>query len=220
MCPELDQALRELASQLLNELREHQHRQHTEAEAWATQAIAALSAGRVVPTPAEIQEMRAQHSGAPLAVWLGLLLDGIPESVVIGTGLLALVSMRLTVTESVSFLDVIPYTLIAGLVLSNFPEAMASSVGMKEHGWRPQNIVWMWTLLMVVTAFGAGVGYLLGEVVPPVLLTAIEGIAAGAMLTMLASTMIPEAVHLGGGSIVGISTLTGFLSAITFELFE
>ncbi len=220
MCPELDQALRELASQQLNELREHQHRQHAEAEAWATRAIAALSAGRVVPTPAEIQEMRAQHSGAPLAVWLGLLLDGIPESVVIGTGLVALVSMRLTVTESVSFLDVIPYTLIAGLVLSNFPEAMASSVGMKEHGWRPQKIVWMWTLLMLVTAFGAGVGYLLGEVVPPVFLIAIEGIAAGAMLTMLASTMIPEAVHLGGGSIVGISTLTGFLSAITFKLFE
>jgi CRP-like cAMP-binding protein len=106
MCPELDQALRKLASQRLNELREHQHRQHAEAETWATQAIAALSAGRVVPTPAEIQEMRAQHSGAPLAVWLGLLLDGIPESVVIGTGLVALVSMRLTVSESISFHEV------------------------------------------------------------------------------------------------------------------
>jgi zinc transporter ZupT len=105
-------------------------------------------------------------------------------------------------------------------MLSNFPEAMASSIGMKEHGWKPQKIVWMWTLLMIVTALGAGVGYLLAELVPPVFLIAIEGIAAGAMLTMLASTMIPEAVHLGGGSIVGISTLTGFLSAITFKLFE
>ena len=73
---------------------------------------------------------------------------------------------------------------------------------------------------MIVTAFGAGMGYLLGEAVPHAFLTAIEGVAAGAMLTMLASTMIPEAVHLGGGSIVGMSTLIGFLSAITFELFE
>jgi len=91
---------------------------------------------------------------------------------------------------------------------------------MKEHGWRPQKIVWMWIVLMIVTAFGAGVGYLIGEVVPHVLLISIEGMAAGAMLTMLASTMIPEAVHLGGWSIVGMSTLIGFLSAISFKLFE
>ena len=220
MCPELDQALRELASQRLNELHEHQHQQHAEAEAWAARAIAALKSGTDIPTPAEIQRVRGEHSGAPLAVWLGLLLDGIPESVVIGTALVALVSMRLTVMESVSFLDVIPYTLIAGLFLSNFPEAMASSVGMKEHGWSPQKIVWMWTVVMIVTAFGAGVGYLIGEAVPHAFLIALEGVAAGAMLTMLASTMIPEAVHLGGGSIVGMSTLIGFLSAITFKLFE
>ena len=40
------------------------------------------------------------------------------------------------------------------------------------------------------------------------------------MLTMIAQAMIPEAVHLGGASIVGPSTLAGFLSAVAFKLLE
>ena len=78
----------------------------------------------------------------------------------------------------------------------------------------------MWTTLMIMTALGAGVGYALGEALPHSFLVAIEGVAAGAMLAMIASTMIPEAVHLGGGNVVGMSTLVGFLSAIVFKLFE
>jgi len=48
----------------------------------------------------------------------------------------------------------------------------------------------------------------------------LEGIAAGAMLTMIAQTMIPEAVHLGGSAMVGLSTLAGFLAAVGFKLVE
>ena len=79
----------------------------------------------------------------------------------------------------------------------------------------------MWSALMVITAVGAGVGYLLGEVVSHTMLIAIEGLAAGAMLTTIASTMIPEAVQLSGSSSrVGISTLVGFLSAVAFKILE
>jgi zinc transporter ZupT len=48
----------------------------------------------------------------------------------------------------------------------------------------------------------------------------IEGLAAGAMLTMIAQTMIPEAVHLGGTKVVGLATLAGYLSAVAFKIFE
>lgn len=220
ICPELDQALRDLASQRITELHAYAHQRHAEAEDWAQQAVVALKEGGDIPTPAEIRQVRAEHSGAPLAVWLGILLDGIPESIVIGTGFLSLVSMRLSLSPHINFVDVIPYTLIAGLFLSNFPEAMASSMGMKEQGWGALKILWMWTVLMIVTGVGAGIGYLIGDAVPHTLLVAVEGVAAGAMLTMIASTMIPEAVHLGGGSVVGLSTLIGFLSAISFKLLE
>ena len=47
-----------------------------------------------------------------------------------------------------------------------------------------------------------------------------EGLAAGAMLTMIAQTMIPEAVHLGGPTITGLSTLIGFVAAVSFKVFE
>ena len=91
---------------------------------------------------------------------------------------------------------------------------------MNQAGFGKAKIIILWTSLMVITALGAGLGYALGESLPHSVAILVEGVAAGAMLTMIASTMIPEAVHLGGGNIVGISTLFGFLSAIAFKLFE
>ena len=67
---------------------------------------------------------------------------------------------------------------------------------------------------------GAGARYALGEAMPHTFLVEIEGVAVGAMLTMIASTMIPEAVHLGRANAVGMITFVGFLSAIIFKLFE
>lgn len=71
---------------------------------------------------------------------------------------------------------------------------------------------------MVVTGLGAGVGFGLGESLPEATQAGIQGVAAGAMLTMIASTMIPEAVHLGGRNVVGLSTLAGFFAAVGFAL--
>ena len=220
VCPELDHALKELVSHRLEQLNAQKEQQREEAREWATKAIAALRHGAEIPTAAEIRQVRTEHSGAPLAVWLGILLDGIPESFVIGSDFLGLLSMKLSASPEVGFTEIIPYTLLAGLFLSNFPEAMSSSLGMKIQGWRARKILFMWTTLMVITALGAGAGYALGQALPHSFLIAIEGAAAGAMLTMIASTMIPEAVHLGGSNLVGLSTLIGFLSAIVFKLFE
>ena len=158
--------------------------------------------------------------GAPLAVWLGILLDGIPESLVIGFGFLTMLSARLTSTGSVAIGEVIPFTLVAGLFLSNFPEALSSSANMRQQGWSNSTIFNLWFSLMVITALGAGLGYVVGETLPHAWLVFAEGLAAGAMLTMIASTMIPEAVHLGNPSAVGLGTLAGFLSAIAFKLLE
>ena len=150
-----------------------------------------------------------------------MLIDGVPESIVIGSGFLGLVGSRLAEGEIVSFASVVPYALIAGLFLANFPEALSSSVAMRGQGWSARRVFSLWLALMAITAVGAGVGYLLGEAVSHATLVAIEGLAAGAMLTTIASTMIPEAVHLSGsGARVGLSTLVGFLVAISFKLLE
>ena len=72
----------------------------------------------------------------------------------------------------------------------------------------------------ILTSIGAATGYLVGSAISHELLVGIEGLAAGAMLTMIAGAMLPEASHLGGGTLTGMSTLAGFLSVVAFKLLE
>jgi len=219
--PEFDERLRALATERLVEIRRRDEEQGEEERRWGQEAISALASGGVVPTPARMRRSSEEHGGAGLAVWLGILIDGIPESIVIGAGLFGLLTARLAAGVDVVFADVVPYALIAGLFLSNFPEALSSSLAMRAQGFGTARIYTMWIALAVITALGAGVGFLLGESVTHTTLVAIEGLAAGAMLTTIASTMIPEAVHLAGsGTRVGLATLLGFLSATAFKLLE
>ena len=134
-----------------------------------------------------------------MAIFLGILLDGIPESFVIGANVLNSGGITLS--------------LLAGLFLANFPEALSSAAGMRDQGMSARRILVMWIIVMVVTGVGAGVGAVVLQEAPGTLFAFIEGLAAGAMLTMIAETMLPEAYHKGGG-VVGLSTLGGFLAAI------
>jgi CRP-like cAMP-binding protein len=193
-----------------------------EADEWVEEAMTALMDIVVVPTENQLQEASEEHGGAPMAIWLGILLDGIPESFVIGSALVVSITAAIAQNgvESITLGTMIPYTLIAGLFLANFPEAMSSSIGMKKQGWGSLRIFLMWFSLTVLTSAGAGIGYWLGGSVDHGIVVMIEGLAAGAMLTMIAAAMIPEAVHLGGSNVTGLSTLLGFLAAVSFKLLE
>jgi zinc transporter ZupT len=113
----------------------------------------------------------------------------------------------------------ISLSLIVGLFLSNFPEALSSSVGMRQQGMGFWRILGMWTALTLITGLGAAAGSLLFQEASPNLFGFVEGLAAGAMLTMIAETMLPEA-YLKGGNVVGLSTLAGFLIAIFSKTLE
>ena len=172
-----------------------------QSKAWVRAATADLDSRIAAPTHTEIREAAAEHRGAPLAIWLGILLDGIPESLVIGSSL---------VQASVSA------SLIAGLFLSNFPEALSSSVGMLEQRYPRWRISLMWLSLTLLTGIGAYAGNILFRGMPHGIFALVEGVAAGAMLTMIAETMLPEAER-HGGAVTGASTLLGFLAAIFFK---
>ena len=90
---------------------------------------------------------------------------------------------------------------------------------MRQQGMNFRRIFVMWTSLMFLTGIGAALGVVFFAGAPPVLYSLIEGVAAGAMLTMIAQTMLPEA-YFKGGSITGFATLLGFLAAIFFKTLE
>ncbi len=218
--PEFDQIIRNLSVERIEEMaRDNRQRERVEEE-WAEQASKALKTGVEIPSPQQLRAAHEEHSGAPMAIWLGILLDGIPESLVIGMGLASLLFVQQSSGLAPEFFDLVPYTLIAGLFLSNFPEAFSSSVGMKKQGMRSSRVFWLWFSLMLITGVGAGLGYLISELMAQSLVIGIQGIAAGAMLTMIAAAMIPEAAHRGGPTASGVGTMLGFLAAISFKLLE
>lgn len=183
-------------------LTERQHLDAKRAAAWVDQAARSVAGGRILPSLSDITRQVTSHKEAAVAMYLGMALDGIPESFVIGANVLS--------TGGISL------SLLSGLVLANLPEALSSAAGMRDQGLRVTRILVMWTSLMLMTGIGAALGAVLLVSASAELFAIIEGVAAGAMLTMVAETMLPEAFHKGGG-VVGLSTLAGFLIAIFFD---
>jgi CRP-like cAMP-binding protein len=213
--PGLQAAVQQVVRERLHELSERAAADH-EAASWEEEALDSLERMALVPTAEDIREEVKEHhgEGAALAIWLGIALDGIPESLVIGM-LLVSASAR-GASISLAF--------IAGVFLANLPEAMSSAVTMRQGGMRVARIFWMWTSLCIMTGIGAFIG---ASIFPPdpqgwmlYFIYAIEGLAGGAMLTMIAETMLPEAFEQGGGTVVGLSTLVGFLAALAVKLIQ
>ncbi len=202
--PKLNSAVMDLVRSRIGDLREKKTISYEKAKKWLYTAARNIESKATPPTDMDIREAASEHGGAPVAIWLGILLDGIPESLVIGASL---------IHESISI------SLIAGLFLSNYPESLSSSIGMRRHNFPSGKIIWMWTSLMIFTGIGSFFGNIYFEGVPHSLFALTEGIAAGAMLTMIAETMLPEA-YFKGGAISGFSTLLGFLAAIFFKTLE
>lgn len=180
---------------------------------WHAKALDRFSQFPVIITDKDLSNAAHEHKGgAALAIWLGSALDGIPESLIIG----------MLVTAAVATNSALSLAFIAGVFLANLPEAMSSAVTMKKQGKSIPYIMCLWISLCLISALGALLG---ANLFPPdpqgmmvYLISCIEGIAAGAMLTMIANTMLPEAFEQGGGTIAGLSTLVGFLCALCVKL--
>ncbi len=178
------------------------HIDRDKSQAWLEAASQDLESELGRPTEAEIMHAAsAQKTGGSnvaLAIWLGIALDGIPESLIIGS------------TMEGSNVSV---ALIGGLFIANLPESMSSAVVMKKQGGSAWLIIGMWVSLMIMTAVGAAFGNVFVSEAPLHLRAILEGLAAGAMLAMIAQTMLPEAYD-HGGWLTGLMTVIGFLAAI------
>ena len=208
LSPELRESIEEVTLQRWKDLSK---RSPDTPEGWQEQVLARLTTlSAPVVTEQEIdQELQeqAKRKGAAIAIWLGITIDAVPESLVIG--LLAVSPQGIS------------YAFVAGVFLANLPEAMSSSVGLKKGGIGRIKIFWMWMSICIMTGVGAFIGTLMFSPDPsPTTLyyiAGIEGLAAGAMLTAIAESMLPEAFE-QGGAIVGMATLLGFLAAMLVKL--
>ena len=146
-----------------------------------------------------------QEGGSPLAIVLGTVLDGIPESMVIG----------LTIYKG----GAVGAAYLAAVFISNLPEAISSTAGLVSSGWRRSRILWMWIAIAVISGLASLAGYGLFQNSSPDTVAFVLAFAGGAILTMLAETMVPEAYE-HGGKRVGIATTLGFAVAFTIHTLD
>ena len=150
--------------------------------------------------PQERQPPASANAGAAIA--LGALLDGIPESVVIGASLIGGGTVSLV--------------MVCAVFLSNVPEGLASAAGMRQSGRSPRYVFGTWIGIAVASGLAAMAGNAALAGASPDLIAAVTAIAAGAILAMLVDTMIPEATELTH-DYSGLIAVLGFLAAFVLS---
>jgi ZIP family zinc transporter len=142
-----------------------------------------------------------QEDGSPLAIVFGSVLDGIPESFVLG----------LTVLQGG-----VSVALFTGIALSNFPEGMSSSSGLRAAGWRRNRVLLMWSVVVVVSAVAAALGYVTLDPAGGHTGAIAQAFAGGALLAMIADTLLPESYAVEG-ILTGFLVVVGFAGSIALE---
>lgn len=146
----------------------------------------------------DLEKQQEASEGSGLAIAVGALLDGIPESIVIGVSLLE--------GNGVSRVTV------AAVFLSNVPEGLASAAGMRKAGRSATYIFGVWFAIAIASGIAALIGNVALADAGPEIIAATTALAAGAILAMIADTMIPEAFE-ATHEYAGLITVIGFLAA-------
>ncbi|MEE2524227.1 ZIP family zinc transporter [Pseudarthrobacter sp. J75] len=148
------------------------------------------------------QPSEEDSPGSGTAIAIGALIDGIPESVVLGVGML----VGGTVSPA----------MLAAVFISNVPEGLSSTAGMKKSGRSPAYVFGTWIGIAVFSGLAALLGYTALENAPAEAIGFITAIAAGGILAMLADTMIPEAFE-EHHNLTGLTASVGFLAAFSIH---
>lgn len=154
----------------------------------------------------ERKAINASHqSNLVVPLVLAIILDGVPESVVIG----------LSILEGGN----VSIGMLVAVFISNIPEAVAGTTGMRAGGWSRKKILLLWLLIAVVCALASAAGFTLLGNLSPMWLALVNAFAAGAILMMLANTMMPEAFE-HGGKLAGVFTVLGFAISVWVVVLE
>ena len=142
-----------------------------------------------------------QLAGSANAIVLGTVLDGIPESFVLGA--------------AIAQEGIVPTAVVVGVFVANVPDALSGTTGLLQAGWTRARVFAMWSGVVAVSVIASVVGWALLESIGTDGGAFATAFAAGAVLVMLADTLMPEAFELGGRE-AGLLTALGF--AVGFGL--
>lgn len=142
-----------------------------------------------------------QLTGSANAIVLGTVLDGVPESFVLGASLLRD--------------GAIPIAVVVAVFIANIPEALSATSGLLESGWTGGRVVRLWSMVVAVSVLAAVAGWLFLDAFPGATGAFATAFAGGALIVMLADTLMPEAFTLSGRE-TGLVTALGF--AVGFAL--
>lgn len=150
-------------------------------------------------TPAGAPVLTGSSAPAGGIIALATMLDGIPESLIIG--------LNFSEGKALGFATVI------AVLLSNFPEGVAATARMRAEGRGLGYVLGLWISVALVSGGFAYVGYhTLGEL-PKVWIAFTEALAAGALFVYVTSHMVPEAfseTHEAAGLVTALGFLLGF----------
>ncbi|MGR3764587.1 ZIP family metal transporter [Rossellomorea sp. NS-SX7] len=141
------------------------------------------------------------HNHSGLAIYIGTLMDAIPESIIIGVSFLGSQSIQ--------------WVFIAAIFISNFPEALSSSIGLKLDQYSTKRILILWGSVVVVSSLSSLLGYTFLQNAPESIEYIIGAFGAGGLLAMVSSTMLPEAFE-EGGPMVGFISAAGIILSFIF----
>jgi ZIP family zinc transporter len=147
----------------------------------------------------------APPEGSGLTIVLGALLDGVPESAVLGLTVLQTGDVGIAMLVAVCF--------------SNLPEGIAATTGLLNGGWTRGGVLALWSFVMVASGVSAAVGFALLDSASGGTLAFILAFAGGAILTMLATSMVPEAYEHAGRP-AGMANVFGFAVAVFVSWLE
>ena len=132
-------------------------------------------------------------SGSGMAIFIGTIMDAIPETAMIGLGLIS---------------GNVNAALVTAIFISNVPEGLSSTAGLRKGGFSKKKILMMWLLVLVASALSSLAGYVFLDHASDSMKAILRAFAAGGIIAMIASTMAPEAYE-KGGPIVGFITACG-----------
>jgi zinc transporter, ZIP family len=137
-------------------------------------------------------------SASGLSLLVGSVMDNIPENMALGISLVTVGAVNIV--------------LIAAIFISNFPEGLASTEGMKSNGRSKKYILILWSIAVIIGTISTAIGFSVLSKASPFVISVAISFAAGAILVMLAESMIPEAFE-EGGSKIGLAVMAGFTIA-------